>query len=199
MCPSWLPSEHVILHLISVQNFPFKVLKGGKPESAYQMVPSGGSRQMMGAGGLRAFVGLLRRRRTGKKRGIQQRGNVNQTMSWVHLCGQYGNYRVHTEKADRGKRQRYSKCWVAVLYITATSPSYSTGHERSLPDKCTDVQCPCKGSRQPRQGQVGHHKLVSPTQGLQRAHKRYFTAATIGFLLGSYNSPFSLKYIIETT
>lgn len=179
MCLSWLPSKHIILHLNSVQNFPFKVQKGEKHETAYQMVPSGGSRRMMGAGGLRAFVGLLKRRQTEKERGIQQSSNVNQTMSWVHLCRQYGNYRVQTEKADRGKRQRYSKCWVAVLNITTTSPSYSTGHERRLPDKCTDVQCPCTGNRQPCPGQVGHHKLVSTPQGLQRVHKRYTKIKTL--------------------
>ena len=54
-----------------------------------------------------------------------------------------------------GGKRRYSNCWVAALNITATSPSYSAGHERRVPDHCTKGWCQGRGShghrRSPRQ------------------------------------------------
>ncbi len=147
-------SKHNILHLNPLQTFPFKLQKGEKPKTAYQTGPSGGSRWMMGAGGLKGFGGVIEGK-ADREREREWSSYVYQTMSWVPLWRQDGNYRAQTEKAWLGKKRRYSNCWVAAFNITATSRSYSVDHESRVPDQCTDTHC---------QGRRSHGHRQSPRQ-----------------------------------
>lgn len=68
----------------------------------------------MGAGGLKGFGGAAEEKADGERERREERerrwrGCVYQTMSWVPLCRQDGNYRAHMEKALLGREAEILK------------------------------------------------------------------------------------------
>lgn len=133
------------------------------------MGPSGGSRWLTGAEGLKASSGGCQREadKEGRKRarGRSQAATSTKPCRESHCADRTVIIGCRQRTPDHKKQQRCSKCRVAALNITATSLLCISGLERG-------VQCGAKATgfsgavyEGPSGGQVGQHRLVSIQQG----------------------------------